>query len=99
MFFTLLFVLQYFCRWFFFLLLESKLLEEKDAALFIVNPLEYLTQNRPSIFIQLVITYLFTLQNTVAKNKNKQKPPLLFLLNLLLSEEVQACLRTAEKPN
>ena len=42
----------------FFLLLESKLLEEKDAALFIVNPLEYLTQNRPSIFIQLVI-YLF----------------------------------------
>lgn len=82
---------------FFFLLLESKLLEEKDAALYIVNPLEYLTQNRPSIFIQLVITYLFTLQNTIAKNK--QKPPLLFLLNLLLSEEVQTCLRTAEKPN
>ena len=29
---------------------ESKLLEEKEA-LFIMNPLEHLTQNRPSIFI------------------------------------------------
>ena len=37
---------------------ESKRLEEKDV-LFIVNPLEYLTQNRPSIFIWLLI-YLFT---------------------------------------